>query len=143
MKGLLTMKKTIFVLLIPFLVISTFILLVKSYTPSYATKNKSQIETISVSLSDNSNYVVEIDKTNKKINVVKDNNKDCENYINIDLEKTKNILSTLDKNQNNDYIKIFNSIKPYIDTNMSYMDLFSLYNTVKKFELGSINLIQK
>lgn len=140
------MKKTILVLFIPFLIIFLSIFLLKNYDSSYANKaNKTEIETISVNLSNNANFVVELDKTNKKINIIKDSNKSCRNYINIDLEKTTTVLSQLDKSNSystSDYINIFNSIKPYIDTNMSYTDLFSLYNFAQEVKLGSINLLQ-
>lgn len=150
MKGLLFMKKTIFILFLPFLILFTAILLLKDFNSSYANKlNKIEVETISVNLSsdtNSTNFIVEIDKTNDTINISKDYNKDCDNYINIDIEKTTDILSSLDKSidySTSDYIHMFNSIKPYIDTNMSYMDLFSLYSSVKNIELGSINLLQK
>lgn len=140
------MKKTILILFIPFFIIFLSIYLLKGLDSSYANKlNKAEIETISVNLSNNTNFAVEIDKTNENINIIKNSNKICENYINIDLEKTTAVLSNLDKTADystSDYINIFNSIKPYIDTNMSYMDLLSLYNLAKEVKLGSINLLQ-
>lgn len=144
------MKKAIFILFLPFLIIFTTILLLKDSNSSYANKlNKNEVETISVSLSsskDSTNFIVEIDKTNETINIAKHYNKNCENYINVDIEKATAILSSIDKSMDystSDYINMFNSIKPYIDTNMSYMDIFSLYNSVQDIELGSINLLQK
>jgi len=139
------MKKTIFILFIPFLIIFTTVSLSKQYNPSYDNKhNKSQIETINVTLSNSTNFTVEVDKINKNIDIVKGHSKDCKNYINIDVEKTTAALYNLDKNKDyttTDYINIFNTIKPYIDTNMSYMYLFSLYDTIQEVELGSINLL--
>ena len=137
------MKKIILISFIPFLIIFGSIALLKNYDTSYANKaNKTKIETINVNLSNNTNFVLEIDKPNKKINIIKDYNKNCKNYINIDVEKTTAILSKLDKNNTSNYIDIFNSVKPYIDTNMSYMDLISLYSFAKEVKLGSINLSQ-
>jgi hypothetical protein len=150
MKGLLFMKKTILILFLPFLIIFTTILFLKDSNSSYANKlNKKEVEIISVNLSsdtNSTNFIVEIDKTNETINIAKNYNKNCENYINVDIEKTTAILSSIDKSidySTSDYIHIFNSIKPYLDTNMSYMDIFSLYNSVQDIELGSINLLQK
>jgi hypothetical protein len=134
-------------LFIPFLIIFLSIYLLKGLDSSYANKlSKAEIETINVNLFNNTNFTVEIDKINENINIIKDSNKICEDYINVDVEKTTAVLSNSDKTayySTSDYINIFNSVKPYIDTNMSYMYLLSLYNFAKEVKIVSINLLQK